>query len=45
MGEILKVKRDDKVPSLEVIIDMENDLVNANSQFIYLHPVEDAINL
>jgi hypothetical protein len=45
MGEILKVKREDKVPSLEVIVDMENDLINANSQFIYLHPVEITINL
>jgi hypothetical protein len=45
MGEIMKLRREEKVPSLEVIVEMENDSVNPVSQFIYLHPVEDTINL
>ena len=45
MGEIMKLRREEKVPSLEVIVEMENDQVNPVSQFIYLHPVDDTINL
>ena len=45
MGEIMKLRKEEKIPSLEVIVEMENDQINPASQFIYLHPVEDAINL
>jgi hypothetical protein len=45
MGEIMKLKRDDRVPYLEVIIEMENDKVNPQSQFIYLHSVEETIDI
>ena len=31
MGEIMKLKREDKVPALEVIVEMENDQINPNA--------------
>jgi hypothetical protein len=41
MGEIMKLKKDDKVPYLEVTVEIENEKVRSNEQFIYLHCAED----
>lgn len=44
LGEIVKLKKDDKVPHLEITIEIENDRIHSNSQFIYLHQVDEISN-
>eukprot|EP00347_Sterkiella_histriomuscorum_P016979 403351124 len=39
MGEIVKLREDDKFQHLDVIIEMENDFINSDTMFLYLHQV------
>ena len=41
----MRLNKEDKVPYLEVIIEMENDKIIPLSQFTYLHPVEETMDL
>lgn len=41
IGEIIKLRKDDKVPHLEITVEMENDKINPEIHFIYLHLVQD----
>lgn len=45
MGDIVKLSRDEKTPYLEVTIELENERINPNTHFIYLHCIEDEIDL
>jgi hypothetical protein len=40
MGEILKKSKEDKVPSLEVTIELEDGRIDPDTQFLYLYEVE-----
>lgn len=41
----MKLRRDDRVPSLEVTIEMlEHEKVNPQHQFLYLHQVDESGN-
>lgn len=40
MGEIVKINDSDSVPCLEVYIELENDKIRSDSEFIYLHNVD-----
>lgn len=37
MGEIIKLREDDKYQHLDVIIEMENSHINPDTMFLYLH--------
>jgi hypothetical protein len=41
MGEILKKSKEDKVPSLEVTIELEDGRIDPDTQFLYLYEVEE----
>lgn len=41
MGEIIKLREDDKYQHLDVIIEMENSHVNPDTMFLYLHQVQE----
>ena len=40
MGEIVKMNENDLVPSLEVYVELENEKVHPETEFIYLHNVD-----
>ena len=40
MGEIVKLNENDSVPCLEVYVELENEHVRPESEFIYLHNVD-----
>ena len=39
-GEIVKLNENDSVPCLEVYVELENEHVRPESEFIYLHNVD-----
>ncbi|CDW84957.1 UNKNOWN [Stylonychia lemnae] len=41
IGEITKLRKEDKIPHLEITVEMENDKINPDIHFIYLHQVQD----
>lgn len=45
MGDILRLTREEKFPFLEVTIELENERVQSNNHFIYLHCVEEEIDM
>lgn len=45
MGDILRLSRDDKTPFLEVTIELENERLISSTHFIYLHCIEEEIDM
>lgn len=41
IGDILKLSKTDPFPSLEVSVEIENDKIHAEDEFIYLHNIEN----
>jgi hypothetical protein len=44
MGEIMKLQKDDKIPYLEVMVEVENEKIQPSFQFIYLHCSDMPLN-
>ena len=40
MGDIVKFNEEDSYPSLEVYVELENDKINPDTEFVYLHNVD-----
>ena len=44
MGEIIKLNKDDLIPSLEIAVELENEKLNPNSHFVYLNDIQNDLS-